>query len=493
MTTLTDLARAAAAGNDYETMFDLAPVSLWLEDYSALKALFERWRASGMDDLRAYLRADRTRVEECSRAIRLLRVNRRTLELYGARDEAHLVENLDHVFRDDMFDQHIEELGQLWDGGNRFGSETVNYTLAGRRLDIVLNGTVLPGHEDRWDRVLVAVKDVTERARAERDLARSEAYARGLFEDSPVSLWVEDFGAIRKRLADLRERGITDFRTFLSVHPDFVTQCMREIRVLDVNRQTLAMFRADSTEALLLRLDEVFRDDMHVHFAAQLVDLWDGRLAHAREVVNYSLDGERVNVHMQFSVMPGHEDDWELVLVSLTDITARKKAEAYLEYLGTHDVMTKLANRSWFESEMARLERGGQWPVCVVMGDLNGLKEVNDRSGHAAGDALLRRAGEVLAKAISEPMVAARLGGDEFGILIPGGDERDGETVIARIETLVELNNQYYQGARLSFALGAAACRQGERIEQAMSAADERMYASKKACYVREGRDRRRY
>lgn len=484
--------RALAALNDYETMFDLAPVSLWLEDYSELKALFERWRRDGVRDLASHLRADRSRIEACTRAIRLVRVNRRTLELYGARDEADLVANLQRVFRDDMYDQHVEELAQLWDGGERFSSETVNYTLSGRRLDLLLDARVLPGHEARWDRVLVAIEDVTERARAERNLARSEAYARGLFEDSPVSLWVEDFSSIRRRLEDLRARGITDFRTFLSVHPDFVTQCMREIRVMDVNRQTLAMFGAESREALLSRLDEVFRDDMRVHFADQLVDLWDGRLAQRREVVNYSLDGERVNVYMQFTVMPGHEADWELVLVSLTDITARKKAEAYLEYLGKHDVLTQLANRSYFESELARLERTGPYPVAVVMADLNGLKAVNDRSGHAAGDALLRRAGEVLGKAATETMIAARLGGDEFAVLVPAGDERDAETLIARIESLVDLNNQYYQGARLALALGAAVCREGGRIEATLSEADERMYEAKKAWYSARGRDRRR-
>jgi diguanylate cyclase (GGDEF)-like protein len=478
--------------NDYETMFDLAPVSLWLEDYSELKALFDRWRAEGVADLRAHLRADPSRAQACARAMRLLRVNRRTLELYGASDQAELVANLDRVFRDDMLERFVDELGQLWDGERRFSSETVNYTLAGRRLDLTLDATVLPGHEADWDRVLVAIEDVTERARAERNLARSEAYARGLFNDSPVSLWVEDFGAIRRRLADLRERGITDLRTFLSVHPDFVTQCMREIRVMDVNRQTLAMFGAPGRDALLARIDEVFRDDMRTHFAEQLVDLWEGRLAQRREVVNYTLDGERLNVYMQFTVMPGHEDDWELVLVSLTDITARKKAEAYLEYLGKHDVLTKLANRSYFESELARLERTGPFPVGVVVADLNGLKAVNDADGHAAGDALLRRAGEVIAKAAGEGTVAARLGGDEFAILMPGADERDAAALVGRLESLVDLNNQYYQGARLSLALGVAACPEGARLESTMSRADERMYAAKKAYYAKAGRDRRR-
>ena len=62
-------------------------------------------------------------------------------------------------------------------------------------------------------------------------------------------------------------------------------------------------------------------------------------------MVNYSLSGDELHLHLQFSVLPGYEKDWSLVQVALTDITARKRAEAYLEYLGKHDVLTKLYNR----------------------------------------------------------------------------------------------------------------------------------------------------
>jgi diguanylate cyclase (GGDEF)-like protein len=476
----------------YEDMFELAPVSLWLEDYSELKALLDQWRAEGVTDLRSHLRDHPERVAACSARIRLLKVNRRTLELFGADDLAHLVDNLARVFRDDMFDQHVEELVALWEGRNRFASATVNYTLAGRRLDILLHGTVLPGHENTWRRVLLSVEDVTENARANRRLVRSERYARGLFEHSPVSLWVEDFSGVKARLDEVRAQGITDFRVFIDVHPDFVVRCMREIRVMDVNQQTLQLFAAADKDTLLARLPEVFRDDMKPHFAEQLIDLWDGKLFQRREVVNYALSGEAVDVHMQFSVLPGYEATWELVLVSLTDITARKKAEAYLEFLGKHDVMTQLRNRSYFEDELARIERNGPFPVTVVVADLNGLKSVNDQLGHAAGDALLRRVGEVLRKAVGEDVTAARLGGDEFGILLPGMDERGAAQLAERIELLIDLNNQFYHGSKLSLALGVATCPQGGRVEEAMSRADAQMYTAKKDYYATIGHDRRR-
>ncbi|MFX8133608.1 histidine kinase, partial [Acinetobacter baumannii] len=85
------------------------------------------------------------------------------------------------------------------------------------------------------------------------------------------------------------------------------------------------------------------------------IDLWEGKLFQQREVVNYGLDGNPLNIHLQFSVFPGREKDWSKVLLALTDITARKKAESYLEYLGKHDVLTKLKNRSFYVDEVNRL------------------------------------------------------------------------------------------------------------------------------------------
>jgi diguanylate cyclase (GGDEF)-like protein len=471
--------------DEMAAMFDLAPVSLWLEDYSGVKARLEAWRADGVDDMRAFLREDLGRVKICADLIRVVAVNRRTLELYEAPDEIRLFAALDRVFRDDMLEGLLEEIVQLWEGAGGFRSQGANYTLGGRRIDILIDATILPGSESDWARLLIAIDDVTERETARRARAEADAYARGLFDHSPVSLWVEDFSAVKRLIDEVRDCGIDDFRTFTDVHAEFVDRCMAEIRVLDVNRETLRIFRAGDRNELLRRKHEIFRDAMRRPFREQLVDLWNGRLMQQREVVNYSLQGEELHFLMQFSVLPGHEHDWSMVQVALTDITARKKAEAYLEFLGKHDVLTKLHNRSFYVDEMERLQRGGPIPVTIVIADLNGLKEANDRLGHAAGDQLLRRAGEILAAAVEAPASVARIGGDEFAVLMPGTDAHGAEVLKASLTRLSAYNNQYYGGVALSFALGTATSRPGERLEEVARRADARMYEDKRAYYER--------
>jgi len=434
--------------------------------------------------LRFHFNADASRIRACAERIKVIAVNQRTLALYEAADLAELVANLDRVFRDEMLDRHAEELAALWDGRTEFRTTTVNYSLGGRRIDIQMTGRVLPGSEESLSRVLIAIEDVTDREAARRDHMESANYARGLFTHSHVSLWVEDFSAIKRLLDEIRQLGIDDLRVFTDVHPEFVQRCMSEIRVLDVNQQTLDLFRAPDAGTLLRRLSDVFRDDMQRSFREQLIDLWDGKLFQQREVVNYALDGSAVYVLLQFSVLPGHEEDWSLVQIALTDITARKKAEVYLEFLGTHDVTTKLFNRAFFVDELNRIERKGIRPVTVVMADLNGLKAANDQWGHAVGDALLRRAGEVLTTVIDKPSCAARIGGDEFALLMPGVDAAGGTAVMDEIQRLIGINNQFYPGLTLSLSMGAATSVFGERIEDVVRRADAAMYEAKRDFYT---------
>jgi diguanylate cyclase (GGDEF)-like protein len=477
---------------DDANMFEVAPVSLWLEDYSDLKALLDEWRQAGVVDLRAHLAADPARVQACAARIKVVKVNRRTLSLFGVDDFAALVANLGAVFRDDMLDNLTNELAQLWDGQTEFFGNGVNYSLSGRRIDIQLKGVILPGYETSWERVLIALEDVTEREGARRLQALSEDYARGLFQHSPISLWVEDFSGVKRLMDEVRDRGIEDLRVFTDVHPEFIQRCMSEIRVIDVNRHTLTLFGAPDKQVLLLRLRDIFRDAMLQPFREQLIDLWNGKLFQQREVINYALDGSALHLHLQFSVLPGRENDWSLIQVALTDISARKKAEAYLEFLGKHDVLTKLYNRSFYVDELNRLERKGPSPVTAVVIDVNDLKATNDQLGHAAGDELLRRAGEILNKLIEKPCHAARIGGDEFVILMPGSDQSDGEAMIENILKMVALNNQFYTGPALRLAIGAATSQSGERLETVVSRADAVMYESKRAFYADPDIERRR-
>jgi diguanylate cyclase (GGDEF)-like protein len=465
-------------------IFDLAPVSLWLRDYSAILPLFATWRAAGVRSLAEHFAADSGRILECVARVRVVKVNRYTVDLFDARSEADLLGPLLPLLALERLDNIATGFLRFWDGHHRYTRQAVKRSLSGRHLDVIVTGTALPGSEQSLDRVLVAVQDITGQEAAYRRVAAAERYARSLFEHSPISLWVEDFSIVRDMLDELRAEGVTDLSAFLESHPSFIQRCVRGIRIVEVNDHTLRLFGAPDLKTLADHITQVFRPEGHPQFRDELNDLWEGKLHQQREVTNFTLGGEKLTCHMQFSVFPGHEDDWSLVQVALTDITARKRAEAHLEYLSTRDELTGLFNRSFYVGELARLARMREFPLSVIIIDLNSLKRVNDSFGHAAGDELLRRMGQVLSEAVLPPASACRTGGDEFAIFLPRTDAAGAAALLERIEALIDRENARHPGTILRMAAGIGTAPCGDCMDDAVRTADKRMYDAKAAFYL---------
>lgn len=470
----------AKSERHYQMLFEHAPISLMEQDFSAIKKRFDGLRRQEVQDLSRHLDAHPELVAESIALIKVTRINQQTLAMYGVQTEEEMLANLDKLFRDEMRVHFRDELLTLWSGRLAWRGEGVNYTLTGEPLDILLSWRILPGSEDTWKQVLVTIEDITARKQAERELTASENRLRGMFENSPISLWEEDYSQIQDFFNSLRGEGVEDLKEYLLAHPEAVTRCMGMIHVLDVNRKTLEMFGAESKDELLRSLDRVFRDEMRAHFQKELVDLWSGKLSHEAEGINYTLGGEPLHVHLYLSVFPGYEQTLGRVLVALEDVTARRKAEEYLRYLGTHDVMTSLYNRAYYEEEMKRLSGGRQYPVSIIIADLDELKNTNDMLGHAAGDKLIRRAAEVLMAAFRKEDVIARIGGDEFAVIMPNTDISVAKEAMERVQTLVGLNNKYYGEPTLSISLGVSTGKKGSDLEAIMRAADDDMYREKR-------------
>jgi len=181
------------------------------------------------------------------------------------------------------------------------------------------------------------------------------------------------------------------------------------------------------------------------------------------------------DIFLIITMIPGTRQS----VASLADITDRKHMEGELRYLSTHDVLTGLYNRAYFEEEMARLERGRLFPVSIIMIDVDGLKKVNDSRGHAAGDDLLKRTAEVLKSVFRAEDVVARVGGDEFSVLLPCTGLAVVEKVSLRIRDYLLLHNRKFPESPLSFSLGFAIGGKGCSLSQVQNEADKHMYQDK--------------
>ncbi|HWP95477.1 MAG TPA: diguanylate cyclase [Syntrophomonadaceae bacterium] len=154
-----------------------------------------------------------------------------------------------------------------------------------------------------------------------------------------------------------------------------------------------------------------------------------------REVEIYfrpKFDEQRMGL---YSVEEIQIDGQACLLSILTDITHRKQAEEEIKYLSFHDKLTGLYNRAYFEEELKRMDAESQLPISLIMGDVNGLKLINDALGHQEGDNLLIGVACILKESCRQEDIVARWGGDEFIILLPGCDMDDAVQVSERIKT----------------------------------------------------------
>lgn len=194
------------------------------------------------------------------------------------------------------------------------------------------------------------------------------------------------------------------------------------------------------------------------------------------------LEGVRKNgehVPVEISLSPVETPIGRLTIAIVRDVTNRRQLEQRLRHASTHDGLTGLYNRGHLDDTRAALEASAE-PVAVVLLDVDGLKEVNDRLGHEAGDQLLRRAAVVLRSVCGPNDVAVRLGGDEFALLIPGADESTTTRMLVAIESELAQHNEIHRGTPLAISMGAGLTTKRGGIGQAMRVADQRMYAQKR-------------
>jgi diguanylate cyclase (GGDEF)-like protein len=157
-----------------------------------------------------------------------------------------------------------------------------------------------------------------------------------------------------------------------------------------------------------------------------------------------------------------------------------------LRFLANHDPLTRLLNRRAFvnrlESEVARAVRYRR-SFGLVVADLDGFKQLNDRYGHAAGDEALVAFANVLGESLRKPDDAFRIGGDEFAVLVAEATEEDTRQVVARVETLLEQLSAVGEpwAADLGACFGCAACPEDANDAKTLfRLADEALYDAKR-------------
>jgi diguanylate cyclase (GGDEF)-like protein len=388
---------------------------------------------------------------------------------------------LDDLISSGEFLDEASQMSRAVSGGNLVRKTSKRQRKDGSLIDLEIVGVPVTVAGKNIG-ILGLYHDISPRKEAEAALRDRESRFRSLFNQSPISLWEEDFSEVKRILDKIgdKEQIIHE----LNRDYELVTKCVEAVKIINVNQATLDLYNASSSDELTNNLSEIFVIESLDEFRKEILALVNGETTFECEIYNKKLNGELIYGWLKLSLPPGYEDSWERVQISILDITERKEVEEKLRYMSFHDVLTGLYNRAYFEEELERLSGSRQYPVSIIACDLDGLKQINDEFGHDTGDKAIKAAARVLdLGTFRKEDVVARIGGDEFVIILPFVDLNKTPSILDRIiDSISQYNNSSLDDdlyRPISLSLGHAVVEKGEDLYEGYKSADRAMYASK--------------
>ncbi|MBN2733698.1 MAG: PAS domain S-box protein [Methanomicrobiaceae archaeon] len=178
--------------------------------------------------------------------------------------------------------------------------------------------------------IVAIYEDVTKSKQAEEALRQNETMYRTLFEDSPISLWEEDFSYVKNWIDEKKQEGVSDLGKYLKENREDARRCAMMVKVIHINHATIALFGAASSREFCEGLSVIFPAESLDAFCEEIVALSRGETEFEKEIPFCTLQGDKKIVIMKIIVLPGYEETLSRIFVSVIDITQRKNMEEAL-------------------------------------------------------------------------------------------------------------------------------------------------------------------
>ena len=165
-----------------------------------------------------------------------------------------------------------------------------------------------------------------------------------------------------------------------------------------------------------------------------------------------------------------------IISASMEKLRASQKS---LSYISSHDSLTGLYNRLFFETEFKRLDNSRRFPISIIMADIDELKMMNDRFGHETGDLILKNVAELFSSTFRQEDIISRYGGDEFVVILPDTSSNVVKKIMKRINSRIKEYNETHADLPIRISMGVSTANQGESLQGHLKNADALMYKKK--------------
>lgn len=386
----------------YRNMFEAMAVGFWEIDFNGVGALLLPLREQGVTDLRAFLLENREFTRRTMRAARVVDVNAKSLEMFGATREEIVGKGVSAYWPEASEPVFIDALAATMGKEPHLVTETTLLTPSGDPIDVLF--TVSWSAESRKRGVvLLGVIDIGDRNRAVSAMAASELKYRNLFHHMPISLWQLSARGLLPLLGDLRAQGITDLAAHMESHPDFLTRAMEVITVEEVNELTVSMFGGTDKAEFVGPITRFWQDRPDT-IRRSLVARFSGKDRHVEETRVRGIDGRNVDI-LFASAFPPALAELGITIVGAVDIGDRNRAQAALQGLqADYAHAARVSMLGEFTASIAHevnqplaaIVTNGEAGLRWLRRDEPDLDEVQALAGRIVADA--RRAADIIAR-----------------------------------------------------------------------------------------------
>ena len=170
-----------------------------------------------------------------------------------------------------------------------------------------------------------------ERLKSQNIILERERHLEALFENSPISIWEEDFSSVKKSFDDLKKQGVADLRKYLDENPSVLVDLASMVKVESINNASVKLLASESKNDVYKNLTKYFNTDSLEVFKEEMVAFWNGASNFQAEIPITRIDGKKIVLSLHVNVLPGHTNTLNKVMVSFIDITEAKYAERTLK------------------------------------------------------------------------------------------------------------------------------------------------------------------
>ncbi|MFX1376820.1 MAG: PAS domain S-box protein [Promethearchaeota archaeon] len=256
--------------------------------------------------------------------------------IYGWKSEEVIMRNIRDIFPNvepyNKVDSLLEVLLKegIWKG------EATHSRKDGTKLNLLSSISII---KDITGMPIGAVSinhDITDVKMAEEKIRDSEVRYRNLFENSPVALMEQDYSELKIYIEEIESSGVNDFEVYFENNPKEIQKCMSKVKMIDANKKILEVYNVNEKENFILRMNQYSQglikmtEEVLLDNKQELLALIRGKTTYESEITTKTLKGDPIYLYAKKSIVPGFEDTWQKLILSIVDITNLKKTQEEL-------------------------------------------------------------------------------------------------------------------------------------------------------------------